>query len=153
MIDLPALYDFAAQHSVGVYWFSLDATESLSYMDADGTCYIAMDPWWLRTLAVEKTKLAHELGHCETGSFYNRYAKLDLRQKHENRADKWAIQHLIPVEELDEAVADGYTDLPSLAEHFCVTVPLCARPSAGIPTVIWPWRCMLERPRWPCVNL
>ena len=102
MIDLPALYDFAAQHSVGVYWFSLDATESLSYMDADGTCYIAMDPWWLRTLAEEKTKLAHELGHCETGSFYNRYAKLDLRQKHENRADKWAIQHLIPVEELDE---------------------------------------------------
>ena len=69
MIDLPALYDFAVQHSIGVYWFSLDATESLSYMDTDGTCYIAMDPWWLRTLAEEKTKLAHELGHCETGSF------------------------------------------------------------------------------------
>ena len=104
MIDLPALYDFAAQHSVGVYWFSLDATESLSYMDADGTCYIAMDPWWLRTLAEEKTKLAHELGHCETGSFYNRYAKLDLRQKHENRADKWAIQHLIPRRDISHDV-------------------------------------------------
>ena len=79
------------------------------------------------SLVAPDPKLAHELGHCETGSFYNRYAKLDLRQKHENRADKWAIQHLIPVEELDEAVADGYTDLPSLAEHFCVTVPLFLR--------------------------
>lgn len=123
MIDLPALYDFAAQRSIDVYWFSLDAAESLSYMDTDGTCYIAVDPWCLRTLADEKTKLAHELGHCETGSFYNRYAKLDLRQKHENRADKWAIRQLVPEDTLDQAVADGYTDLTSLAEHFGVTEP------------------------------
>ena len=123
MVELPALYDYAVKRGIGVYWFDLDATESLSYMDEDKRCYIAMDPWCLRTLAEEKTKLAHELGHCETGSFYNRYAKLDLRQKHENRADKWAIRQLVPEDALDQAVADGYTDLPSLAEHFCVTVP------------------------------
>lgn len=123
MVELPALYDYAVKRGIGVYWFDLDATESLSYMDEDKRCYIAMDPWCLRTLAEEKTKLAHELGHCETGSFYNRYAKLDLRQKHENRADKWAIRKLVPEDALDQAVADGYTDFPSLAEHFCVTVP------------------------------
>lgn len=123
MVELPELYDYAVKHGIGVYWFDLDATESLSYMDEDKRCYIAMDPWCLRTLAEEKTKLAHELGHCETGSFYNRYAKLDLRQKHENRADKWAIRQLVPEDALDHAMADGYTDLPSLAEHFCVTVP------------------------------
>ena len=124
MIDLPALYDFAAQHSVGVYWFSLDATESLSYMDADGTCYIAMDPWWLRTLAEEKTKLAHELGHCETGSFYNRYAKLDLRQKHENRADKWEIEQFLPLDALEAAAHEGCTEVWDLAERFGVTEDL-----------------------------
>lgn len=123
MVELPELYDYAVKRGIGVYWFDLDATESLSYMEEDKRCYIAMDPWCLRTLAEEKTKLAHELGHCETGSFYNRYAKLDLRQKHENRADKWAIRQLVPEDALDQAVADGYTDLPSLAEHFCVTVP------------------------------
>lgn len=76
------------------------------------------DPWRRR-----RSGLAHELGHCETGSFYNQYAALDVRQRHENRADKWAIWHLVPEDALDQAVADGYTDLPSLAEHFCVTVP------------------------------
>ena len=37
-------------------------------------------------------KLAHELGHCCTGSFYNQWATADCRRRHENVADKWAIQ-------------------------------------------------------------
>lgn len=65
--------------------------------------------------------LAHEIGHSVRGAFYNPYAALDVRQKHENRANKWAIEKLIPEEELDKAVADGYTDISSLAEHFDVT--------------------------------
>ena len=78
----------------------------------------------LGPLAQETVCLAHELGHCETGSFYNQYAALDVRQRHENRADKWAIQHLIPVEDLDEAVVEGCEDIPALSEHFCVTEDL-----------------------------
>ena len=69
----------------------------------------------------EKVKLAHELGHCETGSFYNRWAMLDVRQKHENRADKWAIRKLVPESDLDRALRDGHTELWDLAEQFGVT--------------------------------
>ena len=32
----------------------------------------------------------HEIGHCETGSFYNPYSPFEVRKKHENRADEWA---------------------------------------------------------------
>ena len=32
--------------------------------------------------------LAHELGHCEYGGFYNRYSQFDIRAKAERRADK-----------------------------------------------------------------
>ena len=42
-------------------------------------------------------------------------------RRHENRADKWAIQKLIPVSELDDAVAEGCTELWELAERFGVT--------------------------------
>ena len=42
-------------------------------------------------------------------------------KKHENRADKWAIQRLIPLPELDAARADGHTELWELAEYFGVT--------------------------------
>ena len=43
------------------------------------------------------------------------------RQRHENRADKWAVTALIPVDALDDAVADGCTEVWELAERFQVT--------------------------------
>ena len=120
MIDLLSLYRQAERDNIGVYWFTMEGAESLSIAAPDGSCAIAMDPWYLRTRAEERAKLAHELGHCEAGSFYNQSAALDVRQKHEIRADKWAIKKLVPVDELDSAVADGCTDLWSLAERFGV---------------------------------
>ena len=77
--------------------------------------------------AVEKVHLAHELGHCMTGSFYSRHTAVDSRQRHENRADKWAVNHLIPVDQLDDAIAAGYTEIWELAEHFGVTEDLAKK--------------------------
>ena len=116
--DLVELYDLAEAHGTKVYWFDLAAAESLSMPLSDGTCAIAMNPWQLPTVAAEKIKLAHELGHCETGSFYNRWAALDLRQKHEYRANKWAIKKLLPEEELYRAYHEGYREPWDLAEYF-----------------------------------
>ena len=123
MTDLLDLYGLAEEHGTEIYWFDLGTAESLSLPLEDGSCAIAMDPWRMPTLADEKVKLAHELGHCETGSFYNRYAKLDVRQQHENRADKWAIRRLVPMADLDAAVADGCDTIRALADHFGVTEP------------------------------
>ena len=67
MIDPIALYDLAEEHGIPVYWFDLYTAESLSVIQEDGNCAIALDPWRMPTLADEKVKLAHELGHCETG--------------------------------------------------------------------------------------
>lgn len=117
------LYAYAERRNIDVDWIPMQRATSLSVPLGDRYA-IALDPWKLGSLAQETVCLAHELGHCETGSFYNQYAALDVRQRHENRADKWAIQHLIPVEELDEAVADGCEDIPALSEHFCVTEDL-----------------------------
>lgn len=121
MTELLDLYQYAEEQGIPVYWISLDRAESLSYLDSDGDCFIAINPWHLTAIKEEKVKLAHELGHCCTGSFYNRWAACDVRQKHENRADKWAVQHLISAEELDTAVASGCMDIYSLAEYFDVT--------------------------------
>lgn len=117
------LYAYAERRIIDVDWIPMRRATSLSVPLGDRYA-IALDPWKLGSLAQETVCLAHELGHCETGSFYNQYAALDVRQRHENRADKWAIQHLIPVEELDEAVAEGCEDIPALSEHFCVTEDL-----------------------------
>ena len=118
------LYEYAEAKGYDTYWYNLDldGLESLSVMRAsDGKCFIAIDPFKLKSAADEMVKGLHELGHCDTGSFYNEYATCDIRKKHENRADKWAIQKIIPPDDLDTAVAEGHTDIWSLAEHFGVT--------------------------------
>lgn len=121
MTDLLELYRMASEYGVTVDCFELGKREALSFMDTDGECYIAIDPFRLQSPQDERMKLAHEMGHCCTGSFYNQYATCDVRQKHENCANKWAIKKLIPAEDLDDAVANGYTDISSLAEYFEVT--------------------------------
>lgn len=121
MDNLISLLDYAAEQGIEVDWFPMRQAESLSMPLGDGTYGVAIDPLKLKSGADVICKLAHELGHCVTGAFYNRYSSFDSLEKQENRADKWAIQRQIPAEELDCAVSAGYTEIWSLADYFNVT--------------------------------
>ena len=115
------LYALAEQQNIEVLSYPMAGTESMSVMMDDGRCFVGMDESVRDGGVQERVHLSHELGHCITGSFYNRYAAIDYRQRHENRANKWAIQALIPVDDLDDAIADGCTEVWELAERFQVT--------------------------------
>lgn len=80
-----------------------------------------MDFGNIHSSAEELVVVAHEGGHISTGATHKVNSPYDLIEKHEYKADKWAVQKLIPEEELDEAVASGCTELWQLAEHFAVT--------------------------------
>ena len=120
-MQLGNLYDFAKQQNIEVLSFSMPENESMSVMLDNGCCFVGMDDSVRDGGVQERVHLSHELGHCATGSFYNIHAAVDHRQRHENRANKWAIQALIPVEELDNAIAEGCTEVWELAERFQVT--------------------------------
>ena len=120
-MELRNLYAFAKQQNIEVFPYPLPETGSLSVMEDSGKCYIGMDDSIRDGDVQERVHLGHELGHCVTGSFYNIHAAVDCRRKHENKADKWAVQTLIPVEELDDAIAEGCTEVWELAERFGVT--------------------------------
>ncbi|WP_294855658.1 ImmA/IrrE family metallo-endopeptidase [uncultured Oscillibacter sp.] len=121
MNDPLDLYKFAEQRGIDVDWIPLQRASSLSLDMKDGTYCIAVDPWKMDSIPIETVRMAHELGHCETGSFYCEEAALDIRQKHEHQADRWAVMRLVPVDKLDAAVAEGYVDIWSLAEYFGIT--------------------------------
>lgn len=123
MNNLMELYNLADANGIGVFSFDLPETQSLSLMDNNGSCYIGIDPFALDSYSDEAVHLAHELGHCITGSFYNRYAACDVVEKHERRAEKWAIKKLIPKDELNSAFQHGIVEPWDLAEYFNVTVP------------------------------
>lgn len=121
MYGVPALYDLAKEQNIEVLECSMQLNGSMSVIADSGQCYIGMDPGIKDGSAQERVHLGHELGHCITGSFYSIHTAVDRRQRHENKADKWAIRKLIPVDELDEAVAEGCTEIWDLAERFGVT--------------------------------
>jgi len=120
-MELRNLYAFAKEQNIEVFPYPLPKTGSLSFMEDNGSCYIGMDDSIRDGDVQERVHLGHELGHCVTGSFYNIHAAVDCRRRHENKADKWAVQTLIPVEELDDAIAEGCTEVWELAERFGVT--------------------------------
>jgi Zn-dependent peptidase ImmA (M78 family) len=120
MTELSALYRHAEQLNIPVFHLPLPQTGSVSMMDEQGRCAIGLDLPHRRTRTERRVRLAHELGHCATGSFYNRWSPADIRRLHENRADKYAVRLLISPEDLDEAVAEGFTEPWELAEHFGV---------------------------------
>ena len=119
-MEIQNLYALARQQNIEVLPFPLPQTHSMSVMEGE-RCFIGMDASVRDGDVQERVHLSHELGHCVTGSFYSVHTAVDCRQRHENKADKWAIEQLIPVEQLDDAIAEGCTEIWDLAERFGVT--------------------------------
>lgn len=112
------LFDIAEKNNIDIDYFKMRKVSSLSVPGA-----VALDTRKLSDTTDANVHLAHELGHCITGSFYNIYCKYETKNRHEYRADKWAITTLIPFDILSEALQNGMTEKWQLAEHFEVTEP------------------------------
>ena len=133
MVTNDDLYGIAERRGHVVVCESLTETPSLS-LQTNKRCYIAIDQ--RLNVQQEREALAHELGHCEYGGFYNRYSKYDIRAKAERRADKWAFAKLVPYGQLMQAVRHGVTEVWDLAELFDVSCEFMQRAIAHYKTVI-----------------
>ena len=111
-MELTELYQLADNNNIDVYYYPLYPVISMSVPDA-----IGMDVDNIETTAKEKAVLAHELGHCMTGSFYT-ISTIDNRGRMEERANRWAIKTLLPFSKLNEAVVSGIYETYDLADYF-----------------------------------
>ena len=112
------LYVQAERLGHTVYYYPFRRTACVAVAGPEG-CYIGIDPRQLRSRADERVKLAHELGHCETGAVYGR--NCENRSRQEERANRWAIERLLPLSQIRKAVRLGDRTVSELAERFCVT--------------------------------
>lgn len=117
-METTKLYRIAEKQGITVERYPLECNGSVSVKSGDNL-YVALDE--NISGAKERVCLAHELGHCQTFSFYNVYSPFDIREKHERRANCWAIKQLVPRTRLKQAVKLGYDNIYSLAEYFNVT--------------------------------
>ena len=118
MTRLQGLYETADGLGLQICYFPMEQLTAISTPDG----FIGMDVDKLEDSARETVCLAHEMGHCLTGSFYTVDSSLQQRRRCEERADRWAIRQLVPLEELKRAMEAG---LPphELAEYFGVPEP------------------------------
>lgn len=120
MKKILSLYKELNDAGVRFYHWAMDGLQAAT-IELDGRYGVFMDFGSIHTGAEELVAVAHEGGHICTGATHRVDSPYDLVEKHEYKADKWAIRRLIPEEQLDEAVASGCTELWQLAEHFGVT--------------------------------
>ncbi len=110
------LYQFAEEHNIRID--SMKTGSGSLCIKRPGYSAVLLDSSEAKSEPQAKVELAHEIGHCETGSFYNIHSKLEVRGKLERRADVWAIRALVTPEELHEAVRLGNYEIWQLAEYF-----------------------------------
>ena len=109
-------------NSAGVKFYHWDLKDGkAATVELGGRYGVFMDFSNIHNSSEELVAVAHEGGHISTGATHKVNSAYDLIAKHEYKADKWAIKALIPVEELDVAVAEGHTGLWDLADYFGVT--------------------------------
>ena len=114
------LYEIAQQNDITVEGYPLPENKAVTVQIGD-KYFVAIDPKVLCSNSQEKVCLAHEIGHCRTGAVYTPGDNKQTLNKQEARALKWAIESLVPLDALREAIKNGCTDLSSLSEHFEVT--------------------------------
>lgn len=118
-MDNTDLFNLAAEKKIVIERLKLPNNKSLSARIGNRD-FIGIDESAIENSAEERTHLAHEIGHCETGAFYEVYSPLDIREKHEHKATKWAVLRCVPKDELIDLLKQGYNNY-ELAEHFNVT--------------------------------
>ena len=85
---------------------------------------VFLDSACFQSLRRMKSILAHEIGHCATGCTHRVSSPLDLVEKHEYKATRWAIERYLPFAALQEAMAEGFCQPWELAEYFDVSEQL-----------------------------
>lgn len=116
-MTLLELYKRAEEENVQVDGFKMREITSVSFPDG----WIAIDYTKIKSPIHEKELLAHELGHYETGAFYNVATPLLTRSKCESKAQRKAISILVPEDEFWAAIDKGCEEYWELAEHFNVS--------------------------------
>ena len=118
MTNIQELYDICSRENITIDFIDCPKCGAISLFGSGG-CAIGIDSQTPARLLKERT--AHEIGHCVKGAFYNRYATADNISQHEYRADKWAIENLIPKSELIKAIKKNLDSIYLLAQHFDVS--------------------------------
>ena len=117
MFALSDFYHYCRQHGVEVIPYAGVPQPGATIRDR-GEYAVFLDFTKIRSARLLRGVCCHELGHAATGALHKVDSPYELIERSEYRADRWAAEHFLPVEDFREAFQNGYTELWQLAEYF-----------------------------------
>ncbi|TQI66225.1 ImmA/IrrE family metallo-endopeptidase [Clostridium sp. KNHs216] len=122
MVELSAMYKDIENKGIQLFTRDIGFADAAT-IEIDGEYGIFLDLSCFDSVSKYKGILAHELGHCATGCTQKVSSPLDLIEKHEYKANRWAIERYVPFEALKTAMENGYSERWQLAEYFDLPEP------------------------------
>lgn len=120
MVELSTIYNDLETMDIKLFMQDIGFADAAT-IEIEDKYGIFLDLSCFESISKYKTMLIHELGHCATGCTHKVSSFLDLIEKHEYKADRWAIEQYIPFENLVSAMQAGYTEKWELADFFGVS--------------------------------
>lgn len=117
MFELSDFYDYCKQNNVDVIPYQGCPKPGATIRD--GAFYaVFLDFSQISSTRTLRGVCYHELGHLGSGALHKIDSPFELAERSEHRAKRWSAEHLLPKEELLEAMRSGYTEPWQLAEYF-----------------------------------
>lgn len=117
MFELSDFYTYCKKHDIDVIVYDGAPKPGSTIRDNDWYA-IFLDFTQIQSTRLLKGICYHELGHAGTGALHKVSSPFELVERSEYRANRWAAEHFLPVEDFRDAFAAGYTELWQLAEYF-----------------------------------
>lgn len=117
MFELSHFYDYCKSNMIAVIPFNDMPAKGVT-MRINSHYGIFLDFEQIQSTRLLKGICYHELGHVGTGALHKVDSPYELVERSEYRANRWATERYLPVEEFRAAFAAGYSELWQLAEYF-----------------------------------
>lgn len=117
-MTLAQLYAVAAERGIEIDHFPLRVLRAVSFPEG----WIAIDRQKFASDVELKCALAHEIGHCVTGSFYGVDASVRVKALCERLANRFAAELLVPLSQLKNLLHRGILLNRLLTQIFDVTL-------------------------------
>ena len=128
MTSLEKLHQMIFDADIDIVYADFNSNKKSMCFYEEGYKGIGVDKASTSDPTMEHVLLAEEMGHFETGALYhigadaNSAVQKSNRRKHELRAKSWAFFKIIPPENIQKIISDGYHTPQEIAEHCNVPV-------------------------------
>ena len=114
-MNLAKIYNKIEENNIKVFPFGLDGIKAVT-IETEGKYGVFVNKEEIKDSNEEFCVLAHEYGHCASGSTHKLNSNLDIISQHEYRANRRAILDFLPVDRIKSAIQNGCQTLYEISE-------------------------------------